>query len=46
MQFDDANKLLHPNDSLKGIEEANKQNAFVFLNHQVGLHREVMELPN
>ena len=31
--LDDANKLLHPNDSLKGIEEANKQNAFVFWNH-------------
>jgi len=31
--LDDANKLLHPDDSLKGIEEANKQNAFVFWNH-------------
>lgn len=31
--LDDANKLLYPNDSLKGIEEANKQNAFVFWNH-------------
>ena len=31
--LEDANKLLHPNDSLKGIEEANKQNAFVFWNH-------------
>lgn len=31
--LDDANKLLHPNDSLKGIQEANKQNAFVFWNH-------------
>ena len=31
--LEDANKLLHPSDSLKGIEEANKQNAFVFWNH-------------
>ena len=31
--LEDANKLLHPDDSLKGIEEANKQNAFVFWNH-------------
>ena len=31
--INDANKLLHENDSLKGIEEANKQNAFVFWNH-------------
>ena len=31
--LNDANKLLHPDDSLKGIEEANKQNAFVFWNH-------------
>tara|TARA_B100000287_G_scaffold16407_1_gene16510 strand:+ start:321 stop:1511 length:1191 start_codon:yes stop_codon:yes gene_type:complete len=31
--LDDANKLIHPKDSLKGILEANKQNAFVFWNH-------------
>ena len=31
--INDANKLLHENDSLRGIEEANKQNAFVFWNH-------------
>jgi hypothetical protein len=31
--INDANKLLHINDSLKGIEEANKQNAFLFWNH-------------
>ena len=31
--LEDANKLLHPDDSLKGIEEANKQNAFIFWNH-------------
>ena len=29
----DANKLLHPKDSLKGILAANKQDAFVFWNH-------------
>jgi predicted metal-dependent phosphoesterase TrpH len=29
----DANKLLHPKDSLKGIVAANKQDAFVFWNH-------------
>ena len=29
----DANKLLHPEDSLKGILAANKQDAFVFWNH-------------
>ncbi|MFL3001299.1 MAG: Sb-PDE family phosphodiesterase [Cytophagales bacterium] len=31
--IDDANKLLHIDDSLKGIKEANKQNAFLFWNH-------------
>ncbi len=31
--INDANKLLHINDSLKGIEEANNQNAFLFWNH-------------
>ena len=29
----DANKLIFPNDSLAGIEEANRQNGFVFWNH-------------
>ena len=31
--LNDANKLLHPKDSLKGILAANKQDAFVFWNH-------------
>jgi len=31
--INDANKLLAPDDSVKGILEANKQNAFVFWNH-------------
>lgn len=31
--LNDANKLLYPKDSLKGILEANKQDAFVFWNH-------------
>ena len=31
--LNDANKLLHPKDSLNAILEANKQNAFVFWNH-------------
>ncbi len=31
--LNDANKLLHPKDSLKGILAANKQNGFVFWNH-------------
>jgi len=31
--LNDANKLLHPKDSIKGILAANKQDAFVFWNH-------------
>jgi len=31
--IEDANKLLHINDSLKGIVEANDQGGFVFWNH-------------
>ena len=31
--IDNANKLLHPEDSLRGILEANKQGAFLFWNH-------------
>ena len=31
--LNDANKLLHPKDSLKGILAANEQDAFVFWNH-------------
>ena len=31
--IEDANKLLFPNDSISGIEEANRQNGFVFWNH-------------
>ena len=31
--IDNANELLHPEDSLRGILEANKQGAFLFLNH-------------
>ena len=38
----DANLLLHE-DSLSGIKEANKQNAFVFWNHPIGMNKELME---
>ena len=31
--IDNANELLHPEDSLRGILEANKQGAFLFWNH-------------
>ena len=31
--IDNANELLHPEDSLRGILDANKQGAFLFWNH-------------
>ena len=44
--INDANKLLHENDSLKGIEEANNKTLLFFGIIQHGLPKEVMELQN